>query len=178
MDETDTEWHRLEGCTNPYQTLRVEVNASSSAILAAYHHRLGMLQNSGTANEHLMQYYQGAMGVIGDPGIRALYDSASQAGVPDCAKFFTDTESRLPVTAYHSPLMYRQLTSIWQKKQCHVFKVLVNDLGSPAGTLAVVLAELRRHGVTTSVAFIRAGNRGPDNKGNKVPVVIGFANTS
>ena len=174
-DKIDDEYFRLESCTNPYQILKVEVSAPNYTILAAYHRLMGVLKNSGTASEHLSNYYRGAYEVIGDSGLRTLYDAASQAGVPDCAKLLTDTESRLPTTSFHSADVYRQLILIWEAKQCHVFKVLVNDLGSPAGAIAAILTELRHREATPLVAFVRAGNRGPDNKGNKVPVAIGFA---
>ena len=110
------------GCCGWHVCLRLADQTSASehhhgidllAPVAAFQDWQTTLRSSDTANVHLEPYYISAYEVIGNPGYRVLYDAASQLGMPDCAKLFTDTESRLPVTAHFSPDIYRQLTLIW-----------------------------------------------------------------
>ena len=142
LDWASHEQLRLENCLNLYQVLKVGVEASSADILAALQRSMNVLRTSGTAVEHLAIHYSCAHDVLGNEDLRMLYDGACRPGYSDCSKLFTDTESRLTVSSFDSADMYRQLTKIWKAKECHAVKLLVTDVGSPANTIAAVMAKL------------------------------------
>ena len=135
---------------------------------------MNVLRTSGAAVEHLAIHYSCAHDVLGNEDLRVLYDGACRLGYPDCSKLFSETESRLAVNSFNNADMYRQLTKIWKAKGCHAVKLLVTDLGSPASTIAMVMAKLLGCGVIPHTSFVRTGRRSPDSKGNRTAVIVGF----
>ena len=173
-DDTGRELLRLERSLNPYSILNVPLDAGCTEILTAYQRLMLTTRDPGVANEHLAPHYQSAYDIIGDPALRVMYDALSLTGQTDCSQIFTSSESKLLVRSSQCSETSHQLKSIWRAKQCHALKVLVTDMGSHAGTLAVVLAELRRKGADSLFAFIRAGS---SRNGVRTAVTIGFENT-
>ena len=135
---------------------------------------MNALRTSGTAADHLAIHYSCAHDVLGNEALRTLYDGACRLGSSDCSKLFTDTESRLTVNSFDSGAIYSQLTKIWKAKECHAVKLLVTDLGSPASTIAAVMAKLLSCGVIPHTSFVRTGRRPPDSKGDRTAVIVGF----
>jgi hypothetical protein len=78
------------------------------------------------------------------------------------------------VLSFTSEAVYDRLMRIWEAKECHAIKLLVSDMGSPAGTIAVVMTRLLSCNVIRHLSFVRCGRRNPAGHASRVPVVVGF----